>query len=67
MAGIEKLHGFQRLVNLEVLDASHNKLTFISGLEANFRLKRFYLNVRAPIHLPQSEHERLRPVIALVP
>ena len=38
-------------VNLEVLDVSRNKLTYISGLENNFRMKRLYLNVRAPLSL----------------
>ena len=36
-------------MNLEVLDVSRNKLTYISGLENNFRMKRLYLNVRAPL------------------
>jgi len=42
--GFDKLGGFENLVNLEVLDASRNRLTYIGGLENNFRIKRLYLN-----------------------
>mmetsp|Transcript_22596 Transcript_22596/g.27269 ORF Transcript_22596/g.27269 Transcript_22596/m.27269 type:complete len:349 (+) Transcript_22596:220-1266(+) len=41
--GIEKLEGFERLKNLEVLFLNNNKLTHISHLESNFRLRRLYL------------------------
>ncbi|KAK3276661.1 hypothetical protein CYMTET_15285 [Cymbomonas tetramitiformis] len=40
--GIEKLKGFDRLVNLEVLFLSNNKLTHISHLDQNFRMRRLY-------------------------
>mmetsp|Transcript_4801 Transcript_4801/g.8262 ORF Transcript_4801/g.8262 Transcript_4801/m.8262 type:complete len:365 (+) Transcript_4801:281-1375(+) len=42
--GFDKLAGFENLVNLEVLDASRNRLTYIGGLEKCFRIKRLYLN-----------------------
>lgn len=41
--GIEKLRGFERLVNLEVLFLNDNKLTHLTHLENNFRIKRLYL------------------------
>lgn len=40
--GFEKLAGFERLINLEVLWVNGNKLTSVSGLDDNFRIRRLY-------------------------
>jgi Leucine-rich repeat (LRR) protein len=43
--GIEKLAGFERLVNLEVLWLNNNKLQAITALDANIRIKQLYVHV----------------------
>lgn len=46
-SGIERLRGFERLVNLEALWLDHNKLQYINSLDANFRIKALYAQVCA--------------------
>lgn len=43
--GIEQLAGFERLTNLEVLWLNDNKLTAITGLNSNMRIKQLYAHV----------------------
>jgi Leucine-rich repeat (LRR) protein len=43
--GIEQLAGFERLTNLEVLWLNDNKLTAITGLDSNVRIKQLYAHV----------------------
>jgi Leucine-rich repeat (LRR) protein len=42
---IEQLAGFERLTNLEVLWVNDNKLTAITGLDSNVRIKQLYAHV----------------------
>ncbi|QDZ24978.1 hypothetical protein HOP50_15g75210 [Chloropicon primus] len=42
--GIEEIHGFERLSNLEVLWLNNNKLVSVTNLDANFRIKELYLH-----------------------
>eukprot|EP00775_Hariotina_reticulata_P002236 gene2236-2548_t len=42
--GIEKVAGFERLVNLEVLWLNNNQLQAITGLDSNIRIKRLYVH-----------------------
>jgi hypothetical protein len=42
---IEQLGGFERLTNLEVLWVNDNKLTAITGLDSNVRIKQLYAHV----------------------
>jgi len=43
--GIERLHGFEPLVNLEVLWVNGNKLRAVTHLDANVRLRELYVHV----------------------
>ncbi|WIA28063.1 hypothetical protein OEZ86_010648 [Tetradesmus obliquus] len=45
--GIEQLAGFERLTNLEVLWLNDNKLTAITGLNSNMRIKQLYAHNNA--------------------
>jgi hypothetical protein len=44
---IERLHGFEPLVNLEALWLNGNALRCATGLDANTRLRELYLHVGA--------------------
>lgn len=44
--GIEKLRGFESFVNLQSLWLNNNRLKKVNNLEANFRIRTLYVQVR---------------------